>query len=62
MEERAESIDKVSSEPTVTKKRKLAKPRIETKECGTQTLDTKVSRKLDKIHKKLQKIISQMLM
>jgi len=58
MQERTESIDTVSGEPTVTKKRKL---RIETKECGTQTLDTKVSRKLDKIHKKLQKIISKML-
>jgi len=67
-EERAKHIDEMPSDPTVTKKRKHAKPRIETKECGTQTLElqpnndarTNVSKKLKRIHKKLQKIISQM--
>jgi len=61
------AVEKLSTEPTITKKRKRS--RIETKECGTQTSEneannnsrTKISKKLKRIHEKLQKIIRQMV-
>jgi hypothetical protein len=71
-EERVENVekilDKVSGGHVITKKRKHSKLRIETKECGTQTLElqpinearTKVHKSFNKIQKKLDKIISQM--
>jgi len=70
-EEHAErtELDKLSNEPIITRKRKRAKPRVETKECATQTSErepnnharTQVSNKLKRIHEKLQKLIRQMV-
>jgi len=67
--EQREELDELSSAPIVTKKRKHSKPRIETKECATQTSEcehnndarTKVSKKLKRIHEQLEKLIRQMV-